>query len=220
MAPFGWLGIRNPEPPARCPPARIYSAPSNWLTDGLAWSPLWHRAEISAKAAHDTRYLGQPFLGRPSKLGFGTKSALDLIKIHLCPSERHGEIEEHFVTPTGLPFRASPDVLGRLNQPFVHTGLRSIGRNHLKLRLQRNRHVLEPYRGLQGTTFAFGMIVEEAGPALLCLAGQRTYCRSSASVRSKSGQCGRGIASGYFVTMAAKSSPFSPRIVLTIFLAL
>jgi hypothetical protein len=37
VAPFGGLGIRNAEPPARwSPKAGTYSARSNWLTDGLS----------------------------------------------------------------------------------------------------------------------------------------------------------------------------------------
>jgi hypothetical protein len=58
-----------------------------------------------------------------------------------------------------------------LNQHLGNTGLRNIGLKDLKPRLQSKRHVLKPGRGLQGTTFAFGMIVEEAGPGL-CPAGQ------------------------------------------------
>jgi hypothetical protein len=128
VASYGGLGIRNPEPPAECPPnARAYSAGSDWLTNETSPGKLWHRAAIPAKAAHDAWYLGQPFLGRPSKLGFGTKSVLDFAKAHSCPPQRHGEIEEHFVTPTGLPFRASPDVLGPLNQHLINTGPRNLG---------------------------------------------------------------------------------------------
>jgi hypothetical protein len=146
MAYCDGLGMRNPEPPAGCPPnASIYSAASNWLTNETSPGKPWHRAAVSAKTAHHAWYLGQPFLGRPSKLGFRTKGALDLIKIHSCPSERHGEIEEHFVTPTGLPFRASPDVLGPLNQHLINTGPRNLGlAKHFDPRLQRKRHVLKP----------------------------------------------------------------------------
>jgi hypothetical protein len=35
-------------------------------------------------------------------------------------------IEEHFVTPTGLPFRGSPNLLGPLNQHLVNTGRRNL----------------------------------------------------------------------------------------------
>jgi hypothetical protein len=74
-----------------------------------------------------TRYLGQPFLGRPSKLGFRTKGALYLVKVHPCPSQRHGEMEEHFVSSTGLSFRGSPNLLGPLNQHLIDTGPRNLG---------------------------------------------------------------------------------------------
>ena len=117
------------------------------LADGrpLARLPLLHRDEVSAKTAHDARYLGQPFLGVSPKLSLRAKAALDLAKVHPCPSQRHGEIEEHFVTPTRVPFRASPDVLSPLDQHLVNTDLRNLGlAQHLDPRLQRNRYVLKP----------------------------------------------------------------------------
>jgi hypothetical protein len=50
MAPFGGLGVRNPEPPARCPPnASIYAAGSDWLTnepESLAKSSIADWANI------------------------------------------------------------------------------------------------------------------------------------------------------------------------------
>jgi len=134
--------------------------------------------------------VGQPFLGRPSKLGFRTKGVLDFAKAYACTSEGQGEVEEHFVTPTGLPFRASPDVLGPLNQHLVNTGPRNLGlAQHFDPRLQRKRHVLEPGRGLQGAAFALGIIVEEAFPGMLCTSygglGSGESCRAT-GCRTKS----------------------------------
>jgi hypothetical protein len=67
MAPFGWLGIRDPEPPAEFPPnARAYSAGSGWLTDGL--SPIATKA-LRLRVAGDRNAVD------PGRMYFGNRNA-------------------------------------------------------------------------------------------------------------------------------------------------
>ena len=75
---------------------------------------------------------------------FGPEGVLDLEKIHSCTPEGKGKIEEHFVAFALLPLRASPSFLRGLHQHLVHPGSMNFGPNGLKLRLQRNRDILQP----------------------------------------------------------------------------